>query len=155
MQLTVKPTPPTRTRLGVGVVLAVALASMSTPALASNKLNVKDNVHVKLVKTREDTLIETGTATGTLPGTVKISLTIRGFKATSTFTIYTKSGSISGGGSGSVKGGKNGYESFGGRLRVTGGTGHYHGATGTGGLYGTLYRGNESITAQVSGQLHL
>ncbi len=102
---------------------------------------------------RQNTLIETGRATGTLPGSVKVSFTLHGLHATSRFTIYAHGGTISGVGEGFVKSGRTGYDTFGGSLRLTGGSGRYRGASGSGTLYGSLYKLNESIKVQVDGTL--
>jgi hypothetical protein len=142
-----------RGRLAATVALAILLASVSAPALAAT-LSVKDRARLKLVGSRENTLIETGKATGTLPGTVKVYFTLHGVHATSRFTIYAKGGAISGVGTGTVKSGKTGYDSFGGTLKLTGGSGRFGHAHGSGGLYGSLYKLDESINVQVDGTLH-
>lgn len=139
--------------LAAWVLVAILFAGATAPSLAST-MSVKDQAHLKLVNSRENTLIEAGEVTGTIPGTVRVSFTLRGLHATSSFTIYAKGGTISGVGSGTVKSGKTGYDTFGGALRLTGGSGRYKHATGSGGLYGSLYKLNESISVQVDGTLH-
>lgn len=145
---------PRRARPAAGIGAAILLAAISAPAIASLAQSVEDSAHLKLVGSHQNTLVETGRATGTLPGTVKVSFTLHGLHATSSFTIHGKGGTVSGVGEGNVKSGKTGYDTFGGSLRLTGGSGRYRGASGTGGLYGSLYKLNESLNVQVHGTLH-
>ncbi|MHB1569510.1 MAG: hypothetical protein ACYC0H_09935 [Solirubrobacteraceae bacterium] len=134
----------------------VAAACVATGASAAKSQNVDDAAHLHLIASHGgNALIETGKATGTLPGTVTVSLTIHTRTANSSFTIAVKGGgSISGKGAGVLKTGKGGYASFGGSITVTGGTGKYAHASGKGGLYGTIYRLNDSMTVKVTGALH-
>jgi hypothetical protein len=143
-------------RAGAAVALAAAilLAAPGAPAFAAHTLNVSDDAQLEFTGSHENTLLERGRASGTLPGAVRVSFTLHGLHATSRFTIYAKGGTISGVGNGRVKSGKTGYDSFGGSLRLTGGSGRYRGATGSGGLYGSLYKFNESLKVQVHGTLH-
>lgn len=117
--------------------------------------SIKDSADLHLLKADAGTLIESGQAKGTLPGTVEVKLKIHVFTASSSFRINARGGgAIWGHGSGKLKIGKGPYDSFGGRLVVTGGSGRYRHASGTGGLYGTLDRANDAMTVQVSGDLH-
>lgn len=147
-----------RTASGIAAVLLVAavllIVAGVVPAIASKMLSVKDSARLRLVGSHQNTLIETGTVTGTIPGTVRVSFTLHGFHAASRFTIRAKGGTLSGVGEGTVKSGKTGYDTFGGSLRLTGGTGAYRGASGSGGLYGSLYKLDESLRVQVYGTLH-
>ena len=133
-----------------------AAACVAATASAAKSQDVNDAAHLRLIASRGgNDLTETGKATGTLPGTVTVSLNIHTRTANSSFTIAVKGGgSISGKGSGLLKTGKGGYASFGGSITVTGGTGKYAHASGKGGLYGTIYRLNDSMTVKVTGALH-
>jgi hypothetical protein len=138
--------------------LAIGGASLSIApeALAQKTLKVSDSAHLHLTAGGGgNALNEVGKATGTLGGTVKVSLTIHQYTATSRFTIQTSRGSISGTGTGTLKTGKGGYASFGGAITVTGGTGAYEHASGKGGLYGTINRRDDAMTVSVSGNLRL
>jgi hypothetical protein len=73
--------------------------------------------------------------------------------ATSTFTIHTAGGTIGGRGSGKLHPGEGGYDSFGGTCAVTHGTGRFRGASGVCGLYGSIYRVEDSLRVQVTGKL--
>lgn len=117
-------------------------------------LRVKDRAHLHLLSANGNTLVETGHATGNLPGTVKVSLTLHSHAATSSFTLEVRGGSISGHGSGTLKTGKSGWDSFGGKLFVSHGSGRFSHAHGRGGLYGAVYRVTDSMNVQVYGTLH-
>ncbi|MHB1539114.1 MAG: hypothetical protein ACYCUM_12915 [Solirubrobacteraceae bacterium] len=137
-----------------GLAAAAATLAGASPALASRTLHVTDSAHLHPIGGGA-ALNETGKATGTLPGTVRVTLTIHQYTANSHFTIEAKGGSISGSGTGKLKTGKGGYASFGGALTVTGGTGTYRKARGKGGLYGTINRRTDAMTVTVRGQLQL
>lgn len=140
----------------LAVVLAcLALATLAPTPLAAAKVeSISDRASLRLLHADGDTLFEAGRASGDLPGTLHVTLTLRTASARSSFTIRAHGGTISGRGTGKLKIGKGGYDSFGGRVEVTGGTGIFHGASGTAGLYGTIYRITDQIKLQVKGKLH-
>jgi hypothetical protein len=139
---------------GTAAGAAVGTAAGTARGTASgHTLKVTDAAHLTLTRADGNTLYERGRATGTLAGTVEVSMTLRGHAATSTFTIRTSAGTIGGRGSGTLKTGKGGYDSFGGSVTVTRATGRFHGATGTGGLYGSIYRVTDAMSVQVTGTL--
>ncbi len=155
MRATIRTTTRMGRRLTAGLAAASLLASLATPVPALAALmRVTDRAHLRLIGSHENTLVEAGRATGTLPGGVRVQFTVHGVHARSRFTIYAKGGRIDGVATGIVKSGKAGYDSFGGRLRLTGGSGRYRGAHGRGGLYGSLYKLNQSISVKVNGTLH-
>lgn len=124
-------------------------------AQAARALNVNDTAHLHYVKESDAQLIDEGAATGTVPGTVRVSFDV-GATVAATFTIYTHGGSIVGHGSGALHTSKSRsdvYVSFGGTLTVTHGTGRYAHAHGTGGFYGTVDRKNYAATIQTTGTL--
>ena len=133
---------------------AAALVLVAPAAAYAAVQAVSDSAHLTLVSANGNTLVERGKASGALPGTVEVSMTLRGHNATSSFTIETKGGTISGRAQGTLKPGKGGYDSFGGKLLVTRGTGRFRGAHGEGGLYGSIYRVSETMSVQVTGRLH-
>jgi hypothetical protein len=138
---------------GTAGTAAGAAAGTAVGTASRHTLKVTDAAHLTLTRADGNTLYERGRATGTLAGTVEVSMTLRGHAATSTFTIRTSAGTIGGRGSGTLKTGKGGYDSFGGSVTVTRATGRFHGATGTGGLYGSIYRVTDAMSVQVTGTL--
>ncbi len=141
--------------LGLGATtLSAAYASgLGTPlaARAAHVLSVHDEAYLHLAGTNGSLLLEEGPATGAIPGTVKADFVVAA-NVTATFTIYAHGGSISGQGTGALH--STGlYSSFGGSLKVTGGTGRYKHAHGSGGLYGAINRKTYALTVQTTGRL--
>jgi hypothetical protein len=142
--------------------LAAALATGSTAAhaararaqaRASHVLNVKDEGHLHLVHESGSELVEEGSATGTVPGTVRVSFNV-GATVSGQFTIYARGGgSITGHGSGSLRS-TGAYSTFGGSLEVTGGSGRFRHAHGSGNIYGAINRRTYAMTVQTVGKLN-
>lgn len=138
--------------LGAG---GIALARSAAPpvARAAGKLEVRDESHMHLVHESGSLLLEEGAATGTLPGSVKVRFDV-GATVTAYFTIYAHGGgSITGHGKGQLHS-TGAYATFGGTLWVTGGSGRFAHAHGTGGLYGAINRHTDALTVQTIGTLY-
>ncbi len=132
------------------------MTSWSDAHASGAKLQVTDAAHLQLTSGGGNNVLnETGKATGTLPGTVTLSLRIHTYTASSSFTIHTKGGSISGKGSAELKTGKGAYASFGGAISLTSATGKYSHSSGKGDLYGIINRGDDAMTVKVTGTLRL
>lgn len=144
-------------RAGAALVLAsatIAVASGSAAgAHAARTQQITDYARLSLVSADGNTLVERGRVSGNLPGTVEVSLTLSNGTASSSFTIRTRGGTISGHGQGKLKTGRAGYDSFGGWVIVARGTGRFRGATGKGGMYGSIYRVNDALSVEVTGRL--
>jgi len=135
----------------LGGLVAIITLALGTAALARS-LSAVDTAHLREVRTSGEAIVEEGRTTGALPGTIRARLTINS-TAFVTFTVYLKGGTISGQGSGKLKGNP-ADPSFGGTMRVTHGTGNYAHARGTGGFYGTLNRRTYAMIVQTTGSLH-
>lgn len=118
---------------------------------SARALKVTDTAHLHYVKESGSRLLEEGSASGTLPGAVKVRFSV-GASVSSTFTIYARAGSISGNGTGALHS-SGAYASFGGAMSVSHGTGRYVHAHGHGGFYGTINRHNYAIVLQTTGTL--
>jgi hypothetical protein len=112
---------------------------------------VTDAAHLHATPTSGEEILEVGRATGTLPGTVRAYLNV-GATVTAHFTISTAAGSISGLGSGRLKG-RAAEPSFSGRMTVAHGTGRYAHAHGEGGFFGTINRRTDALVVQTTGEL--
>ncbi|MCL2769727.1 MAG: hypothetical protein FWD42_06400 [Solirubrobacterales bacterium] len=134
--------------------LATTLAAPTLPAHGARLERVTDSAHLTLVHANGNTLVERGRASGGLPGPVEVWLTLRNGIASSRFTIHTTGGTLSGRGTGRLKTGNGGYDSFGGSVAVVGGTGRFRAARGRGGLYGSIYRVTDALSVVVVGELH-
>ena len=93
-------------------------------ASAAHVVNVKDEGHLHLVRSSGSELVEEGPVSGSIPGKAKVSFNI-GATITAKFTIYANGGgSIDGSGGGALHS-TSVYSTFGGSLKVTGGSGRY------------------------------
>jgi hypothetical protein len=156
-----------RSRLGVASLLGIAAGALVVApgtlagaadaahpsARAARTLNVKDEGHLHLAgKPAGSLIVEEGTVSGTLPGTVKVCFDV-GATVTAQFTIYARGGgTVSGRGSGALHS-TSLYSTFGGKLFVTSGTGRFKHARGTGGMYGAINRKTDALTVQTIGNL--
>jgi hypothetical protein len=137
------------------ILVSNAAGDAHTRAHTARTLNVTDTAHLHFLKESSSQLIDEGAATGTLPGTVRVSFDL-GVTVSGTFTIYAHDGTIIGHGSGVLHKSSSQsdvYVSFGGTMTVSHGTGRYAHAHGTGGFYGVIDRRNYSATIQTTGSL--
>jgi hypothetical protein len=152
----------------IGALLGTAalLGTTALPILASSatahprgtsasSLRVKDEGHLHLVKSSGSLLIDEGSASGTIPGRVKVWFTYNGNPTVSAqITIYGRSGSIDAHGSGRLSSPTSPSPSFNGTLTISGGSGRYARSKGSGHLYGVFYRRSYGMTVQTEGSLH-
>ena len=123
----------------------------ATTAIEARSIRLTITAHLHYVSSKGSFLIEEGSASGQLAGTVKARLRVTA-EISGSFTLYPRGGSISGEGSGTLH--ESGtYASFGGSLRVLGGTGRYARGRGGGKLYGVYNRQNLGVTIQTIGNL--
>ena len=150
-----------RTLLGALLGCSAASAIAVGPGLANARgpsarlahtLIATDTAHLQRASSPGEEIFETGRATGTLPGSVRAYLNV-GPTVEVKFTISTTSGSISGTGSGKLKG-RPAEPSFAGRMVVNHGTGRFQHAHGEGDVYGTLNRRSYAVVVQTTGTLH-
>ena len=138
------------------VLIAGAAAAQAASAVTARVISVNDKAELHLVRAFGETLLEEGKATGTLPGTAKIRLHIDAARdsATASFTFYVHGGTLSGESSGQANGGHAGWESFSGAMHLNHGSGRYAHASGSGHMYGAIYRRTDKLIVQETGQLH-
>jgi hypothetical protein len=120
-------------------------------AYEARSLKATDEAHLRYVSASGSTLYETGRATGTLPGSMRVHMRI-GATFSGSFTIYAPGGTIEGHGSATPHG-AGVYESFSGSLTISGGGGHFRHAHGTARLYGTFNRNTYALLIQTQGTL--
>jgi hypothetical protein len=135
--------------------LAAAQAGLASAPLArsSRTLNASDTAHLKYNPKYSEgaTLVEEGSASGSLPGKMRARMKIEG-TFSGTFVLTTNGGTIKGHGVAKPSGSGR-YESFRGSLVVTGGTGRFARAHGTAGLYGVFDRVKYQVTVQTTGSI--
>jgi hypothetical protein len=138
--------------VALGATGTAALAARVPATLSARALNVTDEAHLHVTHSSGSLLQEEGTATGALPGTVRVSFRVAA-SISGSFTIYPRGGgSISGTGSARLHSGGS-YASFSGSISVNHGTGRYARAHGAGGFYGTVDRRNNALVIQTTGRL--
>jgi hypothetical protein len=120
-------------------------------AHTASTLKITDTAAMHYTGGSGSLLHESGSASGTLPGSMKATCNIGATLSTS-FTIYASGGTITGHGTATPHG-SGAIESFAGTLVATGGTGRYTHAHGHAGLYGTFNRRNYALTVQTTGKL--
>jgi len=133
------------------------VASAHAEAQAAQALNVTDTAHLHHGKESGAFLVDEGTATGQLPGRVRVEFNV-GATVRANFTIYTSHGALIGHGSGTLHESSNSghstvWVSFAGTMSVSHGTGRYLHAHGHGGFYGVFDRHNYEATIQTTGTL--
>jgi hypothetical protein len=127
-------------------------AHQSTPvAHAAHTLNADDTAHLQLVRASGSLLLEEGSASGGISGHMKANLDV-GATFTGTFTISLSGGTIKGHGTATPHGSGR-YESFGGSMVITGGSGRYAHIRGHGGMFGTFDRKTYAVVIQTTGKL--
>jgi hypothetical protein len=130
-----------------------AASRPSGPGRAARALVVNDEGHLRKVGESGADLIEEGSVTGTVPGSVRVRFNI-GAIILASFVLYPRGGgTLMGHGSGELHSSGR-YSSFGGTMTVTSGTGHYRHAHGTGGFYGVVNRKSFALVVQTRGTLH-
>jgi hypothetical protein len=135
--------------------LAVGAGDAAAPrASAARSISVKDEGHLRLVKSSGSDVIDEGPATGTIPGKARIVFVYDGDPTVSAqITIIGRSGSIKAHGTGHLSNPSSASPSFEGALTITAGGGRYAHAHGSGQLFGVFYRRSYAITVQTRGTL--
>lgn len=118
---------------------------------SSRSLKARDVAKLHYISASGSVLYETGAASGTLPGSMRVHMRLAATFSGS-FVIRVRGGSIFGHGRARAHGSGT-YESFAGTLTVSGGTGRFKDAHGRAGLYGVFDRRNYSLTVQTMGTL--
>jgi len=145
------------------VSLAVALllggsgayaAGAHARARAARVLRVRDEGRLRFISSSGSQLIDEGAASGTLVGKVRLHFTYDGSPTVSAqFTISGNGWSIRAQGKGSLSNPTSVTPSLRGSLTITGGSGRYAHARGSGELFGVFNRRSYGLTVQAIGKL--
>lgn len=122
---------------------------------AARSLNLNESASLHLNNKHGLTLKESGNAKGTLSGPLYLQLNVTSTRSvTATVQVYPSGGgTISGSASASYRV-SGATASFSGHLNITGGSGKYSKAKGSGlSFSGTIRRSNDAVTVHVSGKL--
>jgi len=133
-----------------------ALGAAEHPAAhIAHTLSVRDEGHLRFVKSSGSQLLDEGRATGSFPGWVKVRFTYNGEPDVSAqFTISGAGGTISARGSGRLSSPVSPTPSFRGAMSATGGSGRYAHAHGSGEIFGVFNRRSYALTVQAIGKLN-
>lgn len=151
-----------RMATAVTVSLLATLGSLGTTAIATSEplahsagsASVRDTGQLHLLRASGSLLIDEGTATGTLPGKVLVHFTYNGSPTVKAqFTITGNGWSVRGNGEGKLSNPNSTSPSFRGSLAITGGSGRFAGARGSGELFGVFNRHSYALTVQTVGRL--
>jgi hypothetical protein len=124
-------------------------------AASAATISVKDEGNLHFLRSSGSTLIDEGHASGTIPGNVRIHFVYNGNPNVSAqITIYGAHGTLQVRASGRLSSPTNPNPSFSGALTITGGTGRYSHATGSGKLYGVFHRRSYGMVVQTQGTVH-
>jgi hypothetical protein len=128
----------------------------ATPLASSARTtSVKDEGRLRMVKSSGSLLIDEGAAKGTIPGNVRVRFVYNGNPTVSAqITIFGRAGSIHARASARLSSPTSPSPSFKGTLNITGGSGRYARARGSGRLYGVFYRRSYGLLVQTEGTLH-
>ncbi len=153
-----KPRRPSARPAAALAALLAALAALAWPPSGEassphmRTLHATDHASLHYVSSTVNVFYETGRATGTLPGLMRVHMRL-GASFSGRYVIQAAGGSIRGHGS-AVAHGSGHYESFAGSIVVTGGTGRYRRAHGQAQVYGTFNRIDNRLTLHTTGTLH-
>jgi hypothetical protein len=133
-------------------VIALLLAFVVPTVAQARTINIREAVRLHLVRKSGNTLYESGTATGTLPGNVSARFEVSLTRVTGTVTIYPRGGSLTISVSGRPR--SSGVNArFGGSMRVVRGTGKYRGASGSGQFEGVVNRRSWAAAVNATARL--
>jgi hypothetical protein len=149
--------PNTRSTLATAVLLAALAMGAWPPADQARSARVRalratDRAALHYVSSTVNVFYETGRASGTLPGWMRVHMRL-GSTFSGSYVIQAAGGSIRGNGS-AIPHGSGTYESFAGTIVVTGGTGRFRHAHGRAQVYGTFDRINNQLKLQTTGTLY-
>ncbi|HXE46187.1 MAG TPA: autotransporter [Conexibacter sp.] len=133
---------------------AGGVSSAAPSAHAARRLNLSGTAYLHLTRKSGNTLYESGTATGSLPGTVRARLVTGVTVVKGTVTFYPRGG-------GSLTLTARGYPQsaativhFTGTCAVRGGTGRFRRAVGSGSFSGTANRRTWAVTVHAHAQIN-
>ncbi len=139
---------------GLVTIAAASTSSAASGAHSASSLKVKDEGNLRFVKSSGSTLIDEGPVKGTIPGKVRVRFAYNGDPNVSAqLTIYGHGGTLEVRASARLSSPTNPKPSFSGNLTVSGGTGRYAHARGSGHLYGVYYRRSYGMLVQTEGHI--
>lgn len=115
---------------------------------------VRDGGHLRFKSDAATAIVDEGHLSGTMPGTGRVRFVYDGSpKVSARFVIRANGGAIYGSAKCHMHDPASPAPSFRGALTITGGTGRYAHAHGSGELYGVYYRHGYGLSVQAIGRL--
>jgi len=137
-----------------GALPLAARASAPVAARASRTVGVRDEGRLRFVADNATQIIDEGHVSGTLPGTARVDFTYNGSPTvTARFVIRAAGGSLYGRATCRLSNPTSPMPSFRGALAITGGSGRYSRAHGSGELFGVFHRRGYALVVQAIGRL--
>ncbi len=137
------------------LIATVAIVLALTAGASARTLRIRDEGQLHLISSEGSTLLDEGPAVGTVPGTVRVHFDYNGDPVVNArFTIFGRSGSISGSARARLHNPTSPRPSFRGAFSITGGSGRYAHIKGTGELFGVFTRHGYKLLVQTIGELH-
>jgi hypothetical protein len=135
---------------------AIAWGSSRSPnAHAAHVLNVRDEGHLRYVRSSGELIVDEGPIGGTLRGSTRVRFRYDGSpNVGARFVIYASGWSLGGYASGRLNNPASPNPSFRGALTLTSGSGRYAHAHGSGELFGVFNRRSYGLIVQAIGKLH-
>jgi hypothetical protein len=136
--------------------LLISIAALTAPSPAqAGEQRVRDEGKLRYVKASGSEIIDEGPVHGNLAGSARVRFSYNGSPTVSAnFTISGRGWSIWGRASGKLSNPNSTAPSFRGKLMITGGSGRFARASGSGELFGVFYRRSYALTVQAIGTVH-
>lgn len=132
----------------------IARVAQAPFARAASTAHVRDEGHLRFHSVAASSIVDEGPVSGTIPGKGRVDFLYDGSpKVTARFSILASNGTIYGEAHCQLKDPTSLTPSFQGRLTITGGSGRYAHAKGSGNLYGVFHRRGYAIGMQAVGEL--
>jgi hypothetical protein len=146
--------------LALGALASVAAigtgaAGAAPSAHASRTLDLNDSANLNLSNKKGFELKEAGKASGSLSGTIYLQLKVSSERSvTAKIQVYPSGGTLDASASGTYRVQSSSTATFSGSLNITGGSGRYSKAKGSGlSFSGTVHRPGDSVSVRVSGNM--
>lgn len=130
------------------------LAGVYVGPVSAHTLGVRDEGRLHYLADDATTIVDEGPVRGTIPGKARVYFVYNGSPTVSAhFTIRASGGSLNGWARCRLHNPSSRIPSFRGALHVTGGSGRYAHARGSGELFGLFYRRGYGLVVQAIGSL--
>jgi hypothetical protein len=143
-----------RRAVAIAVPVGLAVGLGASGAAAARTVSVRDNGYLRFVTSSGSQLIDEGVVRGTLPGKARVHFTYNGNPSVrASFVISGPGWSLRGAATCRLSNPNSTAPSFRGSLTLSGGSGRYAHARGTGELFGVFYRRSYALSVQAIGKL--